>query len=151
MNQLNLPHETNNNKTVEKQKLKRKKTDMLRSIVNSPWSQSGRRKWRLQWKGFVEKDSFKPGMKEWRGDGWWEWWVDGTDGGSATQRTGWVTIGEIEWLMEGSRELIPIYFISVEAKVIEQLFCWVEFLRYNAVCFHFVAYLLTDWAGSIFF
>jgi len=32
MNQLNLPHETNNNKTVEKQKLKRKKTDMLRSI-----------------------------------------------------------------------------------------------------------------------
>jgi len=21
-----------------------------------------------------------PGMKEWMGDGWWEWWVDGTDG-----------------------------------------------------------------------
>ena len=42
-------------------------------------------------------------MKEWRGDGWWEWWVDGTDGRSATQRTRWVRIGEISaWLMEGS-------------------------------------------------
>jgi len=29
---------------------------------------------------------------EWKsegvGDGWWEWWVDGTDRGSATQREG---------------------------------------------------------------
>jgi len=24
-------------------------------------------------------------VEEWRGKGWWKWWVDGTDGGSATQ------------------------------------------------------------------
>ena len=46
--------------------------------------------------------------KEWKGDGWWKWWVDGTDGGSATQRTGWVWIWEIgARLTKRSRELIP--------------------------------------------
>ena len=35
----------------------------------NPWSQSWRRKWRLRWEGFKEKEGFKPGMKEWRGDG----------------------------------------------------------------------------------
>ena len=43
--------------------------------------------------GFAEKESFKAGMKEWRGDGWLEWWVGGTSGRSATQRTEWVRIG----------------------------------------------------------
>jgi len=44
--------------------------DMLRTSevsVNSPgnpWSQSGRRKGRLWWEGFAEKESFKPGVEE---------------------------------------------------------------------------------------
>ena len=46
-------------------------------------------------------------MKEWKGNGWWEWWVDATDGGSATQRTGWVRNGELSaWLTERSPELM---------------------------------------------
>ena len=75
----------------------------------NPWSQSGRRKRRLRWEGFAEKESFKPGVKEWRGNGSRKWWVDRTDEGSATQRTGWCRNGEISsaWLTEGSRELIP--------------------------------------------
>ena len=78
------------------------------NIPGNPWSQSRRRNGRLWCEGFAEKESFKPGVKEWRGDGWWEWWVDGTDGGSATHTTGWGRIGEIgAWLTEGSRELIP--------------------------------------------
>jgi len=26
------------------------------------------------WEGFIEKVGFEPGVKEWRSDGWWEWW-----------------------------------------------------------------------------
>ena len=73
---------------------------MLRSIGK----QSGesvesvrRRKGRLQWEGFAEKESFKPGVEEWRGNGWWvvSWW----NWWSATQRTGWCKSGEISvWL-----------------------------------------------------
>jgi len=63
-------------------------------------------------------------MKEWRGDGWWEWWVDGTNGGSATRRTGtgWVRIGEISaWLTERSRELlIP----ETSGSIVEGTICY---------------------------
>jgi len=43
------------------------KTDMLRSICKqsgNPWSQSGRRKGRLRWEGFTEKETFKSGVEE---------------------------------------------------------------------------------------
>jgi len=37
-----------------------------------------------------------------------EWWVDGTDGRSATKKAGWGRVGEISaGLTERSRKLIP--------------------------------------------
>ena len=30
----------------------------------------------IRWQRFAEKESFKPAVEEWRGNGWWKWWVD---------------------------------------------------------------------------
>ena len=77
-------------------RLERGKTDMLRSIGKQSGESAEsvrKKKGRLRWEGFAEKESFDPGVEEWRGNGWWKWWVNGTDGGSAAQRTGWCKIG----------------------------------------------------------
>jgi len=53
------------------EKLKSKKWICSEVSVNSlgnPCSQSWRRKGRLQWEGFAEKECFKPGMNDWGGD-----------------------------------------------------------------------------------
>ena len=46
---------------------------MLRSVSKqstvNPWSQSWRRKGRLRWEGFAEKEGFKFVVEEWVGDG----------------------------------------------------------------------------------
>ena len=55
ISQLNLPHGTDNYKSVETEKLKSKKTDMLRSKVNSlgnPYSET----WKRKRKGWGRED-----------------------------------------------------------------------------------------------
>jgi len=69
MSHINLQHETTTveNRKTTKYKDYRVKTDMLRSIGKQSGesvSQSGRRKGRLRWEGFAEKESFKPGVEE---------------------------------------------------------------------------------------
>jgi len=97
---------------------------MLRSIGNSPGSPSSqfwRRKARLRCEIFAEKEGLKPGVKQWGNDGWCKWWVDETDGRSATHRTRWVRNGEIGvWLTERSRKLIP----ETRGSIVEGTICY---------------------------
>ena len=98
--------------TMRTGRVERKKRICSEVSVNSPgnpWSQSRRRNCRLWWEGFAEKESFKPGVEEWRGDGWWEWWVDGPNGGSATHTTGWGRIGEISVRLNNNIIIITAY------------------------------------------
>jgi len=39
-----------------------KKWENRKNSLGNPWSQSWRRKGKLQWEGFAEKESFKPEM-----------------------------------------------------------------------------------------
>jgi len=39
-------------------------SEVLVNSPGNPWSQSKRRKGRLWWEGFAEKESFEPGVKE---------------------------------------------------------------------------------------
>jgi len=53
--------------TVKNRRSREKKRICSEVSVNSPgnpWNQSRKRNGRLWWKGFAEKKSFKPGVKE---------------------------------------------------------------------------------------
>jgi len=78
--------------TTQKEKLKSNK----QISVNSPWN-PWRRKSKLWWEG-SEENGFKPGIKEWGGDEWWEWLVDGTT------EVPLIGLGEseLEWLVHSS-------------------------------------------------
>ena len=60
---------------------------ILRSNGKQSWEsmESVLKKKRLRLEGFKEKEGFKPVKKQWGGDGRWEWWIDGTDGGRDKQ------------------------------------------------------------------
>jgi len=66
MSQLNLRHENQQLKSVKTEKLKSKKR-ICSEVTVTVWGihvVSPEEKERLWWKGFVEKEGFKPEMKE---------------------------------------------------------------------------------------
>ena len=111
---------------MEKKKIESEKRICSEVSVNSPgnpWRQSWRKKegtvGRICRKGMFQ--AWNERVTEQGGDGWWEWWVDGIDGRSATHKTRWARTGEISaWLAERSRELIP----ETRGSILEGTICY---------------------------
>ena len=64
MSKINLQAETTNSGEQEEQRKKRICSEVLVNSPGNPYSQSRRRNGKLWWEGFVEKESFKLGVKE---------------------------------------------------------------------------------------
>ena len=69
--QLSPPHGANKKLICE---TKNKTMSMIGPVQSRCHEGSPVGKRSLRWEGFVEKVGFEPGVKEWRSDGWWEWW-----------------------------------------------------------------------------
>ena len=89
-----------------------------------------KKKNRLQQEGFAEKEGFTPAMKEWGGDGWWEWSVDGTDVTSATYRTQVSIANAFEDML-----YVVLYFFNLSSYtdhnyegIVTQLLCGIQIL-----------------------
>jgi len=84
------------------------KTVMLRSIGKQSGNQSWiRRRRRLRREGFVEKEGFKPGVKEWGSNGCWQWWVDRRESASMHWNR-WVGILETGMKLTKSIAIYPL-------------------------------------------
>jgi len=65
MSQLNLLQGTSGKQKKTKKNLKKRIcAEVSVNSLGNPWSRSWRRKGRLQWEGFAEKEGFNPGKKE---------------------------------------------------------------------------------------
>jgi len=67
ISQLNLPHRTKNYKVENRKKVKSKRNGYAqkhRYSPENPWSQSWKRKGKLRWEGFAEKEGFT--VSHWR-------------------------------------------------------------------------------------
>ena len=62
-----------------------------------------------------------------RGDEWWEWWVDGTDGGSATHSVMGLDESELQWLVRGWRRESGNWFQRPWGRKKEPVFFYVRF------------------------
>ena len=115
------------------------------------WSQSGRRKGRLRWEGFAEKESFKLGVKEWRGNEWWKWWVDGTDGTNVTSRSArTVILSDSQLLLARasrcSHAYRPVSSVTLTAMILSNLNRVFNLrLHYNAIADNRVRHRCVIW------